>query len=76
LLNLNRLFNSFGYFNYFKDNFTHGNHSSHEEMNRLPCSLTNSKSTQVEFGTYNDGVTLNDEISGDGYWRLVGTTYN
>jgi len=45
-------------------------------MNRLPHSLTNSKSTRVEFGTYNNGVTLNDEISGDSCRRLVGTAYN
>ena len=45
-------------------------------MNRLPRSLTNSKSTRVEFGTCNDGVPMNDEISRDGCRRLVGTTYN
>ena len=45
-------------------------------MNALPCSFTNSKSTRVEFRTCNDGVTLNDEISGDSCQRLVGTAHN
>jgi len=45
-------------------------------MNHSPRSLTNSKSAQVKFRTCNDGVTQNDEISGDGYRRLVGTAYN
>ncbi|KAJ8437725.1 LOW QUALITY PROTEIN: hypothetical protein Cgig2_009439 [Carnegiea gigantea] len=39
LLNRNRLFNSFSCFYYFKENFTHHNHSSSEEMNRLPQTL-------------------------------------
>ena len=76
LLNWKRIFNLFGCFYYFKDNFTHRNHSSSEEMNCLPRSLTNLKSTQVEFGNCNDGVTPNDEISGDGCRRLVGITHN
>ena len=45
-------------------------------MNCLPRSLTNLKSTRVEFGNCNDGVTPNDEISGDGCRRLVGITHN
>ena len=45
-------------------------------MNRLPRSLTNSKSTRVEFGACDDGVTSNDEISRDGCRRLLGTAYN
>ena len=45
-------------------------------MNHLPRSLTNSKSTRVEFGACNDGVTPNDEIPRDGSRRLVGTAYN
>jgi len=45
-------------------------------MNRLPRSLTNSKNTLVELGNRNDGVTPNDEISGDGCRRLVGTAHN
>ena len=45
-------------------------------MNRFPRSLTNSKRTRIEFRACDDGVTPNDETSGDGCRRLVGTAYN
>jgi len=45
-------------------------------MNHLPRSLTNSKSILVEFGTCNDGVMPNDEISRYDCRRLIGTADN